>query len=160
MNKSGFSLCWTWTYREYQFDNRWQIGKLMLKNRNCHFIIRFCDKQIWLLFPPSPHFCIFLSNISIDLHILKLPINWITPDSLLNLFIPIALHFWVISIDLHSLGSGILIAPSCSMADFCHGMQPFCIFPCVYVVSHLLPPFPQVQLIAMSRATDERMRIS
>lgn len=146
MNKSGFSLCWTWTYREYQFDNRWQIGKLMLKNRNCHFIIRFCDKQIWLLFPPSPHFCIFLSNIKYWFAYFKASykLNH-TRDSLLNLFIPIALHFWVISIDLHSLGSGILIAPSCSMADFCHGMQPFCIFPWVniYVVSHLLPPFPK-----------------
>ena len=126
MNKSGFSLCWTRTYREYQFDNHWQIGKLMLKNRNCHFIILFCDKQICLLFPALSHFFIFLSNIQYCFAYFKASYKlYHTKDILLNLFIPVTLHFWVISIDLHNLGSVILNALSCSMADFCHGMHPF-----------------------------------
>ena len=126
MNKSGFSLCWTRTYREYQFDNHWQIGKLMLKNRNCHFIILFCDQQICLLFPALSHFFIFLSNIQYCFAYFKASYKlYHTKDILLNLFIPVTLHFWVISIDLHKLGSVILNALSCSMADFCHGMHPF-----------------------------------
>ena len=114
---------------------------LMLKNRNCHFIILSVTNKYGYYFLHHPHFCIFLSDIQYCFAYFKAFYNlYHTKYILLNLFIPLMLHLWVINSDIHSLGLVILNALSCSVA----GTHPFwhlpvgeylCCFPFATTVS-------------------------